>query len=114
MSGWDFSDVEVRGADLDGTGITTEQLYSTTSYLAGNLTGIGLSGNDLSDWDFAGRNRTDVHFGSATVRRIEDAHEGVTEAVLRRDRIPSRGGSELVPNYRTTGLDRDPLRVLRR
>ena len=53
-----FSGAEIRGANFDthyrgvvfngevfGTGITLDQLYSTASYLAQDLSGIGLSGN---------------------------------------------------------------------
>jgi uncharacterized protein YjbI with pentapeptide repeats len=45
-----------RGANLSSTtnnGFTADQLYSTASYEAKNLSSIGLSGNDLTGWNFA-------------------------------------------------------------
>lgn len=55
----DFAGAVVKGTALDNTtsrGFTKEQLYSTASYRAGDLTGIRLSQNDLSRWDFSGQN----------------------------------------------------------
>ena len=55
----DLSGATVTGADFGDTtsrGFTKEQLYSTASYQAKNLQGIGLGDNDLSGWDFSGQN----------------------------------------------------------
>jgi uncharacterized protein YjbI with pentapeptide repeats len=60
----DFTQAEVRGASLRG--ITLAQLYSTASYQAHDLTGIGLSG-DLSGANFAGQNLTKASFALATL-----------------------------------------------
>ena len=59
---------EVRGARFyrDGyfdVGITTAQLYSTASYQAHDLTGIGLGG-DLAGANFAGQNLTNAHIAT--------------------------------------------------
>jgi uncharacterized protein YjbI with pentapeptide repeats len=59
---------EVRGARFcrDGygdVGITTAQLYSTASYQAHDLTGIGLGG-DLTAANFAGQNLTNAHIAT--------------------------------------------------
>ena len=57
----DLSGATVTGANFDDTtsrGFTKEQLYSTASYQAKNLQGIGLGSNDLSGWDFSGQNLT--------------------------------------------------------
>ena len=46
-----FSSAIVKGANFSSTtftGFTASQLYSTASYASGNLTGIGLEGNDLT------------------------------------------------------------------
>src|SRR5262245_53548935 len=42
----DFTDADVRGANLGFTGITLAQLYSTASYQAKDLSGINLNHND--------------------------------------------------------------------
>lgn len=52
----------VRGASFYGTGLTTDQLYSTASYQNGDLAGIDFSHNDLSGWDLAGKNLSDSGF----------------------------------------------------
>ena len=70
----------VNGANFCGTtgkGFTAQQLYSTASYKAKNLNGIGLESNNLTGWNFAGQNLsnadirwtnlTNANFTSATV-----------------------------------------------
>ena len=47
------------------TGFTASQLYSTASYASGDLTGIGLHGNDLTGWNFANQNLTNANLGSS-------------------------------------------------
>jgi len=80
----DFSGADLTGADFHGailsragfagaliaradfaftTGFTAEQLYSTASYQQGNLTGIGLGGNNLRGWNFAGKNLSRATLG---------------------------------------------------
>ena len=52
----DFKHAVVSGADFGvTTGFTKAQLYSTASYQAKDLRGIGLGENDLSGWDFSGQ-----------------------------------------------------------
>jgi uncharacterized protein YjbI with pentapeptide repeats len=73
----DFTDAEIRGANFAarefycsvescntayGTGITLDQLYSTASYQAHDLTGITLRHNDLAGGNFAGQNLTNSRF----------------------------------------------------
>ena len=48
--------------DWYGTGITAAQLYSTASYQAHDLTGIGLDGNNLAGVNLAGQNLTNANF----------------------------------------------------
>lgn len=48
-------------------GITLAQLYSTASYLAHDLTEIGLAGHNLAGVNLAGQNLTDSYFGGATL-----------------------------------------------
>jgi uncharacterized protein YjbI with pentapeptide repeats len=67
----DFTGADIRGANfgkyfvpdgtlgtLLGTGISLEQLYSTASYQAHELSGIGLNGNQLTGANLAGQNLT--------------------------------------------------------
>jgi uncharacterized protein YjbI with pentapeptide repeats len=73
LSGADLSGAVVRGANMSGYrdyntytyvgGISSEQLYSTASYQAHDLSGIVLRSNDLSGWNFAGQNLTNAVFG---------------------------------------------------
>ena len=48
-------------ADTTSRGFTAAQLYSTQSYQAKDLSGIGLWGNDLTGWDFRGQNLTNAN-----------------------------------------------------
>ena len=50
-----------------GTGITLDQLYSTKSYLAHDLTGIDFRGNNLAGGNFAGHNLANTNFNAATL-----------------------------------------------
>ena len=98
LSGWDFT-----GQDLSGTalldanltdalidranlayttdlGFAAEQLYSTATYKSGDLTAIGLAGNDLSGWDFAGKNLTEASFEFATLTNTDLNHATLSSA----------------------------------
>ena len=85
LTGADFTESEVRGASFDrrgdnggfGTGITLVQLYSTASYQAKELSGISLSGNNLTDGNFAHQNLTNASFYGATLSGAD-----FTDAVL--------------------------------
>ena len=53
----DLSEAVVTGARFNTSlGFTKEQLYSTASYQAKDLSGIELPGSDLSGWDLIGQN----------------------------------------------------------
>jgi uncharacterized protein YjbI with pentapeptide repeats len=65
-----FNGAIVKGADISSTttgGFTAGQLYTTRSYLLGDLTGIRLSGNNLSAWNFAAQNLTNADFAASTL-----------------------------------------------
>ena len=58
LAGADFSGSLVTNAGVIATtslGFTAEQLYSTVSYRTGNLQGMQLGENDLTGWDFSGK-----------------------------------------------------------
>jgi uncharacterized protein YjbI with pentapeptide repeats len=85
LTGADFSSAEIRGASfatayyigvgtIKGTGITLDQLYSTASYQAHELSGIGLVGNNLASGNFVSQNHTNATFDSATLTDA-DLHE---------------------------------------
>ncbi|NOY41781.1 MAG: pentapeptide repeat-containing protein [Planctomycetes bacterium] len=108
----DLTGTEVRGASfarfMRGTGITTAQLYSTASYQAKDITGIGLSGNDLSDWDFSGQNLTSATFNSATLANTDLSEANLTEARFFRAKLTDANlsGSNLnKANFRDTGMN---------
>ena len=48
----------MAGADFGGSNLTADQLYSTASYQAKDLHGIGLDGCDLTGWNLANQNLT--------------------------------------------------------
>jgi uncharacterized protein YjbI with pentapeptide repeats len=63
-----FNDAIISNANFTGTtskGFTQNQFYRTASYKSGDLSGINLGGkNDLTGWNFAGKNLTDAQFGN--------------------------------------------------
>ena len=73
----------MRGANLDYTGITAAQLYSTASYQAHDLTGIGLDGNNLTGVNLAGQNLTNANFELCHADRpISAAHANLTGQIF--------------------------------
>jgi len=77
LAGADLTDAVVLGAHFTyitwGTAsprFTKEQLYSTASYKAKDLSGIGLAGNNLTNWDFAGQNLTGADFTDSTLSGV--------------------------------------------
>jgi uncharacterized protein YjbI with pentapeptide repeats len=78
-----LSGAVVTGTRFDyttSTGITKEQLYSTASYQAKNLSGIGLGGNDLSGWDFSGQNLANAYLSNSTLTNANLSGAVVTGA----------------------------------
>ena len=73
----------VNGADFGyttdggpyGAGFEKEQLYSTASYQAKNLTGLYLENNDLTGWDLHAQNLRNAafHFSNLTKTNFEGA-----------------------------------------
>ena len=66
----DFTGAEIHGTSFyntTATGFTANQLYSTASYQAGDLSGIGLQQNDLTGWNFAGQNLSNADFYGAVL-----------------------------------------------
>jgi uncharacterized protein YjbI with pentapeptide repeats len=67
LSGVNLTDAVVTGVYFP-TNVTAAQLYSTASYRAKDLHGIGLYGNDLIGWDFSGQNLSDASLRSNLTR----------------------------------------------
>lgn len=97
-----FSSTTLTGANFAGATVTqtsfenltrigfeAEQLYSTASYQAKNLYGIGLSVDDLSGWDLSGQNLNDAVFTNATLTGTQ--LNGATIAGALFSRNTSRG-----------------------
>ncbi len=72
-----LQDAEITGAGFDfvtHNGFVKEQLYSTKSYKEGNLRGIRLGWNNLTDWDFSGQDIRSSAFISTTGLRAEQLY----------------------------------------
>ncbi|OHB54589.1 MAG: hypothetical protein A2Y12_09710 [Planctomycetes bacterium GWF2_42_9] len=71
--GADFTDAEIKGANfslqsgISGTGISSNQLYSTKSYKNRDLSGVKLECYDLTGWNFANQNLTNAYFDQSTL-----------------------------------------------
>jgi uncharacterized protein YjbI with pentapeptide repeats len=79
----DFTDATVTGvgfSDTTSRGFTAAQLYSTANYKNGDLSGIRLTMNDLTDWNFAGKNCTNAGFSYATLTNADFTNAIVTGA----------------------------------
>jgi uncharacterized protein YjbI with pentapeptide repeats len=64
LTGADLSDANLSWTDFSrSTGFTAAQLYSTASYKAKDLTGIGLREMDIASWDFSGQIIASAEFG---------------------------------------------------
>ena len=87
-----LTDADLAGAEIHGayfrsttdSGFTSAQLYSTASYVAGDLTGIDLRSNDLSGWNFAGQSLTDANFDGAMLTGVDLSGSNLTSADLPR------------------------------
>lgn len=76
----DFTDANIQDAFLRDTtarGFTQEQLYSTASYQAKDLSGVDFAFNDLTGWNFAGQNLTGADFVHSTISGAD-----LTDAVV--------------------------------
>ena len=74
LTNTNFTGATIAGANFGSTtdqGFTRAQFESTTSYVTGSLAGIRLSYNDLSSWNFAGKNLTDADFYNATLTNAD-------------------------------------------
>ena len=61
---------------------TAEQLYSTASYQAKNLGGIGLDYNNLTAWDFNGQNLSNAYLSFSTLTNANLTESDLTNANL--------------------------------
>ena len=90
LANTDFSGATVAQANFnETTGFAQEQLYSTSSYQIGDLQGIGLSGNDLTDWNFANQNLNGVDLRHSTLANAD--FSGATVAQTEFGNTTSRG-----------------------
>lgn len=70
LTGANFKDATIAGVNFYGTiskGFTQEQLYSTASYKAGDLSGVEFWYGDVSGWDFKGQNLSGANFYWSTL-----------------------------------------------
>jgi uncharacterized protein YjbI with pentapeptide repeats/formylglycine-generating enzyme required for sulfatase activity len=71
LTGTDLTGAEVQGANFGYTGITLEQLYSTASYQAHDLSDIWLTGRDLTSANFADIDLTRADFTAAKLTNAD-------------------------------------------
>ena len=88
MTGADFTGAVLRSARLGGSiGFTADQLYSTASYQAHDLTGIQFStiyagSVDLAGWNLVGQNLTGAFFWGARLTDANLSQANLTRAML--------------------------------
>ena len=85
LGGTILSGAVVQGANFSNTtsgGFAFAQLESTASYIAHNLTGINLSSNSMSAWNFADQTLTNAVFTSANLSSAVFSNADLTSAVL--------------------------------
>ena len=71
LSSANFDYSIIKGANFSGTvGFTESQLKSTNSYKEKDLSGIGLSNNNMSGWDFSGQNLQNSQLCYATLSDV--------------------------------------------
>jgi uncharacterized protein YjbI with pentapeptide repeats len=87
LSSANFTDADVRGASFGrdevyrpNSGISLAQLYSTASYQAHDLTGIGLWGNNLAGANLASQNLTYADFTNATLTNANFSQANLSDA----------------------------------
>jgi uncharacterized protein YjbI with pentapeptide repeats len=89
LDGANLTGAEVRGANFNRYngvgGISRTQLYSTASYQAHDLTGIGLGSNNLVGVDLVGQNLTGAGFYYATLTGADFTGAEVRGAKFYRD-----------------------------
>ncbi|MCY2955009.1 MAG: pentapeptide repeat-containing protein [Planctomycetota bacterium] len=90
----DFTDAQIAETRFDATttkGFTSARLYSTASYKARDLHGVGLGSNNLTGWSFANQNLTGAVFSGSTLTNADFTDAKVAEA--RFDATTSKGFS---------------------
>jgi hypothetical protein len=79
----DLTDAVVVGAsfvDTTSRGFTKEQFYSTASYKNHELSGMDLSYNDLTGWNFAGQNLSGAGFYASILTGADLRQANLTNA----------------------------------
>jgi uncharacterized protein YjbI with pentapeptide repeats len=83
VSGADFTGAIAAQFKLwDSTGFTREQLYSTASYQAHDLHGIGFGDNNITGWNLKNQDLTGAYFHSGTVASVDFRGCNLTNAYL--------------------------------
>ncbi|WP_218932198.1 pentapeptide repeat-containing protein [Adhaeretor mobilis] len=77
-----FTGAVVRGAQFTSVAatFTPAQLYSTASYQAGDLAGVALWGNDLTDWDLTGQGLQGASFSNTRLIRTDFSGANLSNA----------------------------------
>jgi uncharacterized protein YjbI with pentapeptide repeats/CubicO group peptidase (beta-lactamase class C family) len=107
----DFAGADARGgvfsrSSVLGSGLTLTQLYSTESYVAGDLSEIDLTGNRLSGGNFVGHRLVNARFASASIDNADFSGAEVRGADF------SDSGLTLAQLYSTASYQQRDLRGL--
>jgi uncharacterized protein YjbI with pentapeptide repeats len=106
LTGADLSGAVVIGAWFNTSlGFTKEQLYSTASYQAKDLSGIGFDNSDLSGWDLSGQNLTRAFFSVSNLSNANLTGADTRDGSLS---IPISGAvsrNTILPNGFVTGFE---------
>ena len=76
---------QINSANFSSTtskGLTSAQFYSTASYINGDLTGVVLSTNNLTGWNFKDKNLTSSNFSNCTLKNANLTNANFTSATF--------------------------------
>jgi hypothetical protein len=94
----------ISGATFaNGVRVSKSQFYSTASYQAKDLRGIGLWQNDVTGWDFSGQNLTGANLGATTLTAANFSGADLRAALV--DLTGAISHNTILPDGRIAGLD---------
>ncbi|MGD9634448.1 MAG: pentapeptide repeat-containing protein [Pirellulales bacterium] len=92
-----FEGVVIRGIIVYGSGVKPAQLYSTASYQAHDLRGVGLDFNDFTSANLAGQNLSNARFYGATLAGADLSRANLSGAAFGADDFARVGPLSALP-----------------